>query len=83
MPTASMFATVRLPQVLVFNQSGSSLARHGFMPFGLSFRLCFARSKTFAVSSFVAACLYSWISLYAVFVAPWMASNVFFAMLTR
>lgn len=67
--------------MLVLNQSGSSLARHGLMPFGLSFRLCFARSKTFVVSSFVAACLYSWMSLYAVFVAPWRASNVSLAML--
>lgn len=63
-----MPTTARLPQLLVVNQVGSSLARHGLIPFGLSFRLCLARSKTFVVSSLVAACLYSRISLHADFV---------------
>lgn len=62
-------------QPLVVNQSGSSLALHGLMPFGLSFRLCFACSRTFAVSSLVAACLYSLISLYAAFVVSWRAGK--------
>jgi hypothetical protein len=62
--------------VLVVNQSGSSLARHGLMPFGLSFRLCFARSRTFVVSSLVADCLYSLISPHADFVDSRRAENV-------
>lgn len=64
----SIITIAALPQLLVVSQSGSSLALHGLIPLGLSFRLCFACSRTFTVSSFVAACLYSLISLYADFV---------------
>lgn len=45
--------------VLGVSHSGSSLARQGLMPFGFSFRLCFARSRIFVLSSSVANCLYS------------------------
>lgn len=74
-PYNPMVTIAMRPQVLVVNQSGSSLARHGLMPFGLSLRLCFARPKTFAVSSLVANCLYSLISLAADFVDSWRAEK--------
>lgn len=49
--------------VLGDSHSGSSRGRQGLMPLGLSFRLCFACSMIFVLSSSVANCLYSRTSL--------------------